>query len=183
MTCRVQADGGGLRYSEGKAPVHLVHPDFIIELAHEMERLGLGPDDLALLPVKPLAELVAHYAKGAKKYAPRNWERGMPWSKVYGPLLRHAFALWRRQDRDPETNTHHAIVVAWNAFALYVYHDRGIGTDDRPGPQARDDNDRPIASSVEANRIIDCPPTQPSTTAPLSDRASWLGSICFTKGE
>lgn len=99
-------NGVGLRYDQGKARYDL-------------------------LPADGIHELVLVYTKGAQKYADRNWELGMPWSKVIAPLLRHTFAWMRGERVDPETGLHHMAHVAWNALALVCYERRGIGTDDR----------------------------------------------------
>lgn len=84
-----------------------------------------------LLPPDALEELVKVYTQGAKKYAENNWLKGMSWSRVFGSLLRHAWAFWRGEILDPETGCHHMAHVAWNAFALCTYALRKIGTDDR----------------------------------------------------
>lgn len=101
----VLPDGGGLRYDAGKPRTDL-------------------------LPADGLLELAQLYTAGAVKYGDRNWERGMPWSKVLGPLLRHLLRWMVGQARDPETGLSHMTHVAWNAMALVVYELRGIGTDD-----------------------------------------------------
>ena len=54
---------GALRDDNGKAPIHLIPPDVILRLARV-------------------------YQYGAKKYAPRNWEKGMDWSRMYDSAMR-----------------------------------------------------------------------------------------------
>lgn len=103
---KVQADGQGLRFNDGKPRYDLLPPDALDALAD-------------------------HYRKGAEKYDARNWERGMAWCKCFASLMRHGWAWLRGEDYDPETGTHHMIAVAWNAIALFVYHERKIGEDDR----------------------------------------------------
>jgi hypothetical protein len=103
---KMRADGGGLRLDEGKERVDLFPPDALMELGRV-------------------------YGAGSIKYPLRNWERGMPWSKVIGPLLRHLFKWMRGEERDPEDGQRHIAKVAWNAIALLTYELRGIGTDDR----------------------------------------------------
>ena len=86
-----------------------------------------------LLPADALAELVKVYTFGAAKYADRNWEKGMSWSRCFGSLLRHAFAYWAGEDNDQETELPHMAHVAWNALALCAYSMRGMEDfDDRP---------------------------------------------------
>ena len=108
----VVADGAGLRYQEGKNRLDLIPPEW--EWA--------------------LGEILT---AGATKYAARNWERGMDWSKVAGPLRRHLNKFLRGERYDvvddsgkPGTQCHHLAIVAWNALALMTYDLRGIRTDD-----------------------------------------------------
>jgi hypothetical protein len=85
-----------------------------------------------LLPSDALASLVEVYTKGAAKYADRNWEKGMSWSRCFGSLMRHCWAFWRGEQNDPETGCHHMAMAAWNCFALVSYSLRTVGKDDRP---------------------------------------------------
>lgn len=85
-----------------------------------------------LMPPEPIEELALLYAKGAIKYAERNWELGLSRTRCFAALMRHAWSWMRGEDIDPETGIHHMIAVAWNAFAIFTYHVRNIGLDDRP---------------------------------------------------
>lgn len=103
------ADGGGLRHDAGKLRFDL-------------------------LPTEWLVELAAISTVGSVKYMPRNWERGMAWSKMIGCLLRHLFLGFLSGVRfDPESGRHHLGHVAWNALALMSYDMRQIGEQDHPG--------------------------------------------------
>lgn len=84
-----------------------------------------------LLPPDAIDALVAVYTMGAQKYSDRNWEEGMKWSRVIGPLLRHAFAWMSGEDNDLESGLPHMAHVAWNALTLISYGQRKIGKDDR----------------------------------------------------
>lgn len=85
-----------------------------------------------LLPVDALEAISRVLAYGATKYAPRNWEKGMAWSRVYGACLRHLFAWWRGEDNDPETGLPHLSHAACCILFALAYHLRGAGVDDRP---------------------------------------------------
>jgi len=111
----VEADGGGLRYNDGKPRYDLIPPEAL--------------EDLAIL-----------YQRGASKYAERNWERGMSWCKCFASMMRHAWAWMRGEENDPETGVHHMTAVAWNAFAIVTYVRRGIGQDDRNFGQPKRDS-------------------------------------------
>lgn len=85
-----------------------------------------------------IEQVVDVYTFGARKYADRNWEAGMSWGRVFGSLLRHAWAFWRRETYDRESGLHHMAHCAWNAIALLTYSSRGVGTDDRAIIQTRE---------------------------------------------
>lgn len=85
-----------------------------------------------LIPAHAIEALAELYATGAKKYDDRNWEKGLSWGRVFAALMRHAWAWWRGEKKDPEDGQHHMTSVAWCAFALYEYDRRRNGTDDRP---------------------------------------------------
>lgn len=101
-----QSANDGLRYNEGKRRFDLIPPDAMAALA-----------DL--------------FTIGAQKYAERNWERGMAYSKVIASLDRHWNDFKAGIDRDPETGCLHITHVVWNAMALLTFKLRGIGIDDR----------------------------------------------------
>ena len=61
----------------------------------------------------------------------RNWEKGMKWGRVFGALMRHMWAWWRGQDRDPETGFSHLSHAACCIAFLIAYEHRCIGEDDR----------------------------------------------------
>ena len=93
-------------------------------------RHDTGKVRLDLLPAEWVWGLGQVMTAGALKYAPRNWEKGMAWSKVLGPMLRHTFKWMAGEIYDAETGCHHLAMVAWNALALMVYQLRLIGEDD-----------------------------------------------------
>lgn len=96
----------GLRYNEGKLRYDLLEP-YAIE------------------------ELVRVFSKGAQKYAPNNWKKGMEWSKVLASLKRHIAAFEKGEDVDQETNCYHMAHAAWNALALVSYYKIYPQGDDR----------------------------------------------------
>lgn len=99
--------GGGLRFNQGKT------------------RYGLTP-----------AFAQEQYAmvltKGAVKYEDRNWEKGMPWSKVVDSLERHLAAFKSGEDYDPETGLLHTAHIMCNAAFLTEYYKIYPQGDDRP---------------------------------------------------
>lgn len=74
---------------------------------------------------------------GAKKYADRNWEKGMNWSRPFGALMRHMWAWWRGEDKDPETGFSHLAHAACCLMFLITYETRKPTFDDRPYSEKR----------------------------------------------
>lgn len=98
---------------------------------------GKTRDDL--LPPELEEAVAAVLAFGAKKYAARNWEKGMDWSRPYAAARRHLRNWFARRDlgngpgNDKDSgmsDLHHA---ACNIAFLIAYEARGVGNDDRPG--------------------------------------------------
>lgn len=99
-----------IRYDAGKPRLSLIDPGFILRLAN-------------------------HYGVGALKYAERNWENGMSFSRCYESAQRHMLAFWAGEDIDAETGSRHVIAAAWNMAAIDFYMDRPSlreQFDDRP---------------------------------------------------
>lgn len=97
----------GLRYNEGKLRYDLVNP----------------------IATEGLAKV---FTFGANKYAPRNWEKGMQWSKVIASLKRHLAAIEKGEDYDEESGELHADHLQWNAHVLSAYYSIYPQGDDRP---------------------------------------------------
>ena len=103
-----KVSGEGLRANEGKVPMELVPTSLFFAVG---EVLGAG----------------------AKKYAPRNWEKGMKWTTVYGCLLRH-ISKWAspfHSDFDEETGYNHLWHAACNIAMLIEYENTCPELDDR----------------------------------------------------
>lgn len=96
----------GLRYNTGKLRYDLLHP-------------------------KAQEGIVRVLTKGADKYAPRNWEKGMPWSSVTASLKRHLAAFESGEDFDPETGELHMDHIQCNAHFLSAYYKIAPQHDDR----------------------------------------------------
>jgi len=85
-----------------------------------------------LLPTDAIRCIVSVLAFGASKYAARNWELGMDWSRPYAALLRHLTSWWEGEKADPETGYSHLWHAGCCILFLIAYELRGIGKDDRP---------------------------------------------------
>ena len=71
-----------------------------------------------LLPIMCLKRLSKLYESGAIKYGENNYQKGMPFKRVYASLFRHLVA-WR----EGETGEDHLAAIAWNAFALMYFEE------------------------------------------------------------
>ena len=92
-----------------------------------------GKIPLDLLAFDALEGTASVLQFGAKKYAPRNWEKGIAFSRVFAALLRHLFAWWRGEDVDPETGLSHLHHAACCIMFLQAYTIRKTpDVDDRP---------------------------------------------------
>jgi hypothetical protein len=91
----------------------------------------LPMDLLAYDALKGTAQVLAF---GAEKYAPRNWEKGIEYSRVFAALQRHMTAWWMGEDLDPETGLSHLHHAGCCIMFLQAFNERGMSKfDDRPG--------------------------------------------------
>ena len=87
----------GLRFNEGKTRFDLLEP-------YAMEQLA------------------KIFTRGAEKYAPNNWLKGLPWMDVVASLKRHLSKFEQGEDFDDESKLLHMAHVAWNALAVVSYY-------------------------------------------------------------
>lgn len=85
-----------------------------------------------LLPPDAIEEILEVLKYGADKYAPRNWEQGMHWSRPFAALMRHMWAWWRREPCDNESGISHLAHAGCCLLFLLSYELRKTGKDDRP---------------------------------------------------
>lgn len=77
---------------------------------------------------------------GVKKYAAWNWAKGILYSRVYGALIRHLFAWFMGQEKDPESGLSHLDHAGCCLMFLQHYHEhpeRYARFDDRPNTSAK----------------------------------------------
>jgi len=91
-----------------------------------------GKDPWGLAPWDAFGAIVKVLHFGAKKYAARNWEAGMAWSRPFDALMRHMTAWWQGEAKDKETGFSHLWHAGCCIAFLIAYEMRGKGTDDRP---------------------------------------------------
>ena len=86
-----------------------------------------------LLPFDALWAVARVFGIGARKYAERNWERGLKYTQVAGARDRHNALYAAGQERDEESGELHLAHAAWHAIVLLALHLRGKLEDDRGG--------------------------------------------------
>ena len=101
------------------------------------------------IPKRQLPYLARVLTFGAAKYAPRGWEAGIPFSRVFAAACRHAEAYLAGEYLDAETGLPHESHLWCNVLFLVVYTARGraVDLDDRPTAAAasRDKLDEMVA--------------------------------------
>jgi hypothetical protein len=84
-----------------------------------------------LIPPEWESALAAVLTKGAEKYADRNWEKGLSWSRRYASVRRHLNAFWAGEDLDKETGLPHLAQAAWGCLAILTFMTTHKEFDDR----------------------------------------------------
>ena len=96
---------------------------------------------------------------GARKYAERNWEKGMSWGRVYAAAQRHLCAWQRGEDTDPESGLPHLWHAVTGLHFLVAYEIRESGVDDRSpyavaNSEIIDDDEADPEADMEADTYI-----------------------------
>jgi hypothetical protein len=115
-----------------RGPVEIEFEDqTILALASQGRKDDACKPRMDLLPPELLMGVSEVLTYGAAKYAPRNWEKGMSWGRVFGALMRHMWAWWAGQHLDPESGLPHLYHAGCCIAFLIAYEARQIGNDDR----------------------------------------------------
>ena len=87
-----------------------------------------------LLPWDAVRVVVEVLLFGKKKYAARNWESGISYSRLYAAAIRHLTAWFQEgEDVDPETGISHLAHASCCILFLLAFVVRGMEDwDDRP---------------------------------------------------
>lgn len=148
----------GAKHDGGKPPMHLIAWDAIVHPEVDDEDLfgtvqrtlsewwrggsqahlsaafwlvltlaGDGSPWLGLIEVARVLDF------GARKYAPRNWEKGLPHSRTFAAAQRHLCARAGGQPQDEETGLDHYAHAACELMFALAFEVRGrTDLDDRP---------------------------------------------------
>ncbi len=102
----ITGNPGGLKYDDGKIPLHLLPFDAILEITKVLDF-------------------------GQKKYSANNWRKGFVWSRVFRAAVGHLISWWMGQDLDEETGISHLAHAGCCVIFLLHFVLKQTGTDDR----------------------------------------------------
>ena len=105
------------------------------------------------IPERVLVGVAQVLAFGAAKYSARGWEKGIPFSRVFAALTRHAAAVRRGDLVDDESGLPHEFHFWCNVVFLVAFTMRGrTDLDDRPPAQTKKTQDITVSpGSQESN--------------------------------
>lgn len=123
------------------------HKDNYLHRGYEMDGQTLGAGEKKdegkprweLAPYDAIEGGVVILTSGAKKYAARNWEKGISYGRVFGALMRHLWKWWFAKvsggdGTDSESGKSHLWHAECELWFLIAYERRGMTQfDDRPG--------------------------------------------------
>lgn len=80
------------------------------------------------IPNEALTEIARALTFGAKKYADYNWRAGFSWYRPFNACMRHLWAWWGGEDKDPESGLSHLAHAGANILFLlqFIIDKRGI---------------------------------------------------------
>ncbi|MGE0211798.1 MAG: dATP/dGTP diphosphohydrolase domain-containing protein [Parvibaculaceae bacterium] len=110
----------------------VIGPGGEFEPVSEGRKDDAGKLPLHLLPFDAIEAITEILDFGQRKYAPRNWEKGMAWSRVFRATLSHLWKWWRGVKADEETGKSHLWHAGCCILFLIAYELRDVGIDDRP---------------------------------------------------
>lgn len=84
-----------------------------------LREVPVGKGRWDLIPFESMMRLAQHYERGAAKYLPRNWQKGLPLSSFINSGMRHMFQLAAGDKAED-----HAAAIAWNAFGYMWTEER-----------------------------------------------------------
>lgn len=81
---------------------------------------GAGRGRYDLISTHMLRRLALVYEKGAENHGDRNWEHGIPYSRLYNSTMRHT-----QQALDGDTSEDHIAQAIWNLSAIAHFQETG----------------------------------------------------------
>lgn len=97
--------------------------------------------DTTLVPHDFICAVAAGLNYGAKKYTPRNWEKGLAMTDLLNSVDRHNRAIMNGEHMDRASGLPHMVLLASSTAMLVSSMIRGIAIEDRPPPSNFDVED------------------------------------------
>jgi len=82
------------------------------------DRLNAGKLQWSLVDFTALEPMVRVLMKGAQKYSPENWKKGLSYTSILDSTMRHMTAFKAGEDLDPETREPHTAHMLCNLMFL-----------------------------------------------------------------
>lgn len=86
---------------------------------HDQDKLRFD-----LIPAKAMQSVAQVYTFGAKKYADRNWEKGLSFSRLLGAAHRHINSFETGEVMDSESGCHHLASAVFCLLAIIEFQHR-----------------------------------------------------------
>lgn len=89
---------------------------------------------IALIPPECIEEIARVFGMGAKKYGENNWRidlHNTSFSRTYSSIQRHLNAFWKGENIDPESGLSHLAHAATQIMILMIQNTNGKEMDDR----------------------------------------------------
>ena len=93
-----------------------------------------------LVPPDAYGLIVDVFTYGARKYAPRNWEKGIGYGRLFSAILRHLWAFWRGEEKDEDSGLPHLAHAGCTIMMLLAHTQRQelLRFDERPSRRGED---------------------------------------------
>lgn len=129
-----------MRYKTKTGGLEIPKPEVVLKDSGERRKFETGAvRDIVegkgrcdLLPACALLRLSKHYEAGAKKYADRNWEQGIPISVMIDSGMRHLLKYMDGQDDED-----HLTAAAWNLIGAMWMEEKKPELQDFPSRKKR----------------------------------------------
>lgn len=105
-----------------------------------------------LMPMSVLRQIAMVFTYGARKYEPNLYKKGLDYSRYVGAALRHIYAWWGGELRDPESGIHHLAHAITCLMFLMHYDEIHPECDDRDKKY-----DLPFENGVDKFDVVNKP--------------------------
>ena len=126
---------------------YFVNHDGNIRRIHHVITLFI--DMMKWTPIRATLEVAKHYEEGAKKYAERNWEKGIPCHCYVDSGVRHLLKWLDKWDDEP-----HDRAFLWNMFCLLWTLNNKPELNDLPSAKTEKKSRKDIIDAIRCSNEI-----------------------------